>query len=206
VASSGRSVNMGSILIAIVVVVAAGALFFMRTIAKVSANMANPEMEQVVDDFLRDFNTPKLGSTTAISGTEDQHILEVLDEDYSEIQVPLDSVQFNPFVLQGEEDDTGETPITAPPTDDSERRFRKERDERKAAIMAAANGLTLKSVMMGNPSLANINDSIVREGDTVSINDVEFTISLIEVDVVTASCQDFRYALEIDVPIRLKRN
>ena len=205
--SASRKINFGSLLIVIVVVIAAGAIFAMRTLARVSEAFAgNAEVDKVIDSFL-DSQTGDngLGSFDSLLVDNSDSPLNILDDNYTEMQVPLANVQRNPFILDGDHDTDAAPPVDANPGDESLRLWETRRAEREIAIESARSRLVLKSVMMGTPKLANLNDRIVREGDTVVIEpgQIEFKVTEIALDAVVLVATDELYDLEIEMRVQV---
>lgn len=198
--------HAGTLLIIVVVFVAIGGLFFMRTVAKVTAAVTNDmTVEQFVDKFLDALDqTPEQMAAQA----DKQQVIEVLHDDYTEFQVPLQNVQYNPFLVHSASDAPVATPNT-PDVDTTVREFERQREQRRLAIEQAAASLRLDMVMTGGSTpLANIGGQVVRVGDTFTANpgSVEFTVVAIVGEIVSISSYDERYDLTIETSIKVDRD
>lgn len=169
-ASTGRrrKLSSGSLVLIAVVVCAVGGLFSMRFLAHATAAMSSEtEFEKVIDDFFGDKKSDKKDK----KGNEapDEAALEVLNETYTEHQVPLANVVKNPFIVFAPAVD----PV-APAEDENDRltaerqrKWREQRDLYQKRVEAAADRLTVKTILLGSDPLANMGGTIVHVGDTV---------------------------------------
>jgi hypothetical protein len=198
-----RRFKTGSILIVVVVAIACGGLWFMRSLSHVSAaTSGKSEAEQTIEEFLvqRDSKgNPKNGGNSSA-------VLEVLRDSYIDRQVPLEDVQKDPFLLPGEGEigpvgpiDTGES---------TDKVLAKARVARQQEIAAAAERLELKSVMMASQPLANVSGMLVREGDELSPegSEVVFRVQKIESDSMLLLASDIALGLNVEVPLTMRRD
>lgn len=211
----GRRISMGSLVIVIIVVVSAGALFSMRTLAKVSAAVGNSEVEKVIDRMIAHLgeNTTTTAGGGSVASRDsmrqalrERTVIDVLSDDYAEIRVPLSNVQFNPFVMFGEMSKV--KPDVVVPTGDLEGKYNREREERKQLIQSTGESLRLTSVMLGEPRMAIVNDKLLREGQTVRVDPagIEFTVESISLEAVTMISADEYYQLSVPILLFVKRN
>lgn len=164
------------LLLLLVVGLAIGSMFSMRTLTKVSGGAkGNAKMETIVDDFLASIGSASKTqgddpATQSIEGYKD--VVHVLTDNYTRGQ--LKDLGRNPFSSYGE----GEKPIVAAPTGNQCDR--------------AADKLVLKSVMGG--SIANINGRVVRVGQVFPVDldkgggQVDFRLKEVGTDSVTVEC------------------
>jgi len=206
-AESAKRSSSGTVLIILVIVVAAGGLFSMRTLAKVTASVNNDaEVDKTVESILSQFGgaaETSAGDDTVLM-PDDSAALRVLNESYSERQVPWANVRGNPFILA--------TPTTdakpGTPDDDgsnSMHQWEQRRREKMAQIDSAAKELSLTSTMLGSSPLANINDTIVRVGDTIKQDEVTFRVDSIRSDSVTLIGEDLALDIEMQVTVEIDR-
>lgn len=205
--SEGRKFNAGSFVIVIVIIVACGGLWFMRSLSKVSAvTGATSDVEASIESFLKTFKVDKSlpggqKSSTALAQT-DASVLAVLSGSYTERQVPLSGVQRDPFVIYGE------APVAIGTTTDAAAgSFAHRRQEKLALFEKAATRLDLKSILLSSRPLANISGKIVRLGDEFvsPMDDVAFRVAEITKDSVTLIGEDPTLNLTVPVTLLLKR-
>lgn len=169
-------------IIGIVAVIAAGALFTMRQLGLTG----DLKMDNLVLDI-----------PEKIDNSQDREDFERLIKDLEQstqvVQVPLESVQMNPFKWELGEDRSGP----------SEEELARERAKREAAalvearekkIEGALKKLTLDSVMLGSRPAAFISGEFVRPGATIS--DM-FILKEITRDGVILECDGEIYSLAI---------
>jgi hypothetical protein len=200
-----KKLNTGSLVIVVVVLLAAAGLWSMRTFSRVSGgNTRSGEVEAKINKFLEAWKGGS-GSSGGSSGgstalTSSDTVLSVLSETYTHRQVPLTDVQRNPFILPG---DNSLTPM---PTDDGSKALGKRQADRKAQIEKSASQLQLKSVIMGSTPLANISGKLVhQDGDLVADDKVTFRVVSITADSVTLVVDDIPLDLSVAITLNLKR-
>jgi hypothetical protein len=197
-----KKLNTGSLVIVVVILLAAAGLWSMRTFSRVSgANGRSSEVETKINDFLKSWkgtgSTPTPG--TPVLANPDA-VLSVLSETYTQRQVPLTDVQRNPFILPG---DNSPTPTA---TDDGSKALGKRQADRKAQIERSASQLQLKSIIMGSTPLANISGKLVHQDDDLAADDkVTFHIVAITADSVTLVVDDIPLDLSVAITLNLKR-
>jgi hypothetical protein len=201
---TGRKFNTGSLVIIVVIAVAIGGLWFMRTITRVrAASTGNAEVEMSIEKFLSAF---KSGSSAADAAkpsvANNTGVLDVLTETYTQRQVPLTDVQRNPFIMF----DEGVTAM-GPAMDTSGDNKAKLRKDRETTFQRAADGLRVKSVIMGSEPLANISGKIVRKGDEVvsEKDQIAFRVVKVSGDGVVLVAEDPAFDLSIEFTLALKR-
>jgi hypothetical protein len=181
----------------LVVVVAAGGLFFMRSLAKVTVAATSADDERMLEEFLNERG--EVDAASSISALRNS-TLEVLTESYAERQVALNEVQKNPFELPTDEVDpdvpnvrTGET--------ETERILK----AKVAAFEQAASRLQLKSVMMGSNPVANISGNVVSTGDYVSQEGIRFEVTEITSNTATLVARNEEPAIARTFTIQIDR-
>lgn len=201
--SETRRIRSGSMLLVIVVVIACGGLWFMRTLSHVSgATDAKSDVEKSIESFLGARDTK--GNAKVVGGT-DPGVLAVLSASYIDKHVPLESVQRNPFILPGE----NETAISAPiPGEDPAAAVARARGARQKDIDAAAAKLTVKSIIMSSQPLANLSGMIVRVGDEIAPegSDITFRVQAITSDTVMLATDDIALGMHVEVPVSMRRD
>ena len=96
-AGSGHKISGSSLLIVTVIVIAAGGLFAIKKLADVTAAVVvDSEIEETITRFLDEADDQP---GDQVLRKEDQSTLAVLNEVYTERQVPLAEVQRNPAVI-----------------------------------------------------------------------------------------------------------
>jgi hypothetical protein len=198
-----RRFNTGSLVIVAVIVIACGGLWFMRTLTTVRASSGgDTSIEQTVEKFIKNLRGDETGSVRTspnlLTGS-DRGVLEVLNQTYTERQVPLSDVARNPFIIY---DEIGGPAV---PADNS---GSKTLADRRIAIERAAAKLRLKSVIMGSQPLANISGKIVRVGEEMvsEPDNVPFRIIEITSDFVILEGIDAALNLKVEINLPLKRD
>ena len=191
------------ILILVVVLIAFAGLWFMRSLSHVSGAVAGKnDLDSSIEKFLggRDGK----GNPKVANGAN-ANVLAVLSSSYTDRQVPLDSVQCNPFILPGEGQAKSSVPIIS---DNSDAAMAQAREARQKDFATAAERLTLKSIIMSSQPLANVSGMIVREGDELSPenSDVTFTVERIDSDSVLLIANDIALGLKMEFPLTMKRD
>ncbi len=147
--------SKGMLIVVLVVGLAAGSLFAMHTLTKVTAASGrNAEIDKTVEGVLKSLT----GTANSNPGTDGAHlmdthqeIVDVLTNNY--IQHQVKHLDRNPFLLGGDGGDSG-TPAPGLGLSAVQRAFAK---------------LNLKSVIGGSRPLANINGKIVRVNQVISV-------------------------------------
>lgn len=166
----------GMLIVVLVVGLAAGSLFSMHTLTKVTAASGrNDEIDKTVDKFLNTMTG--MGGTDDVDGAPDlvdghNEIVDVLTNNYIENQVTLER---DPFALSGSDGDDGggDTGLS------------------RSAVQRAFDKLDLKSVIGGSRPLANINGKIVRVNQVMPVRlsqvegEINFRVTEITRDSVT---------------------
>ena len=199
-AGGSASAGKGWMVIVTVILLAAGGLFAMHRLAKVTAGTGGDATVDIsIEKFLSQLSGKEGTASDLVKGIN--QFSELLDDDYAKLQVPLEKVQFNPFVLNRDARPVATIDDSA---GDAERRIRKQRDKRRAEIEDACHGLRLHSIIIGKVALANISGRIVRLGEPLSIDGIAFKVTKISKDRVKLTAKDVK--LDIVVPVVLKLN
>lgn len=194
---SGTKIRFGSLLIVVVIVIAIGAVFGMRTLAKATAANDTPtDSEKTIDKFLK---AGPGGRTAAdnLLAIDNESVLGVLTGDYTDHQVPLDRVQRNPFVGGG---GGGGGPVDPAELD---------KGQLQRAMEAAGGKLKLKSVMMSsrNPvAILNVGVIMLNRSVTVQPEGIEFRVVSITADSVTLVAEDPKSGLRVEQKLFLDRD
>jgi hypothetical protein len=171
--ASEKKSAKGMLIIVLVVGLAAGSLFSMHTLTKVTAASGrNLEIDATVDKFLKSMSgaeNPDVTDPDLVSSHNE--IVEVLTNNYTESQVQLDR---NPFEFsEGGGGDTGGGSTS------------------RSAVERAFAKLDLKSVIGGSRPLANINGKIVRVNQVMPVRlskkegEIKFRVTSITREAVT---------------------
>jgi len=175
----------GMLIIVLVVGLAAGSLFSMHMLTKVTAASGrNAEVDATVDKFLKTMagtkNTDGTGGGRDLVSSHNE-IVRVLTNNYIENQVELDR---DPFALSGGGGDAGGSTTS------------------RSAVERAFAKLDLKSVIGGSRPLANINGKIVRVNQVMPVRlskmegEIKFRVKSITREAVTVEAID----VELDEP------
>ncbi len=176
----------GMLIIVLVVGLAAGSLFSMHTLTKVTAASGrNKEIDATVDKFLKTMAGVKNPDGTGGGGdlvSSHDEIIAVITNNYIENQVQLDR---DPFELSGGGGNTSGGSRTS-----------------RSAVERAFGKLDLKSVIGGSRPLANINGKIVRVNQVMPVRlsrmegEIKFRVTSITRDAVTVEA----VGVELDEP------
>lgn len=203
--SERKKLNTGSLVLVVVVLLAAVGLWSMRAMTKVGAMTGRTsDVEANIEKFLSSLKTEKAatskGGTSPALAPSDT-VLSVLTETYTQRQVPLTDVQRNPFIWPG---DGVQAPVAI---DDPSKGLAKRQADRKAKIEHASNSLQLKSVIMSKVPIANISGRIVRPNDEISADsdNVTFRVVAIAADSITLVCDDAELDLSVAITLETKR-
>lgn len=205
----GKRINAGAILLVVVVVVAAAGLYSMRTLTRASADInSDNEAESVIDEFMRVFSTD-----TATPGRSNNNRIDednpliVLNETYTDRQVPLNDVHRNPFVLfEGQSRDV-EIPKNTGNTESQ--RLAERIKVVRSAIMTSGNKLKLNSVLLGSQPLANISGQILTIDQEIEHErSDEFSLKVKEVgsDEVVIIGEDHEGLASVEIVLEIERN
>ena len=194
-ASDAPKIKFGSLLIVIVVLVAAGAVFGMRTLSKITAATGgSSDVEQTVEHFLKSGVARGSQSDNPL-GLGDNSVLGVLDGDYAERQIPIQDVQKNPFAPDGA---LPGGPVVVDPGGGS--------GSWNRIVQSAAAQLQLKSVMRGTSPLANINGRIVSLRGSITVGGVTFRVIKITTSSVKLVAKDPNSDAEVETTVMLDRD
>lgn len=199
-----RKVNAGAILIAIVVVVAAGGLFSMRKLAQLTAATGfDREVESTVENFLRQTLGGEPGTGRAAILRTDDEILSALKDDRTDRQVRPEDVHRNPFIIAAIDLDRpapAERPTAAGPRGPSLEQLQ---EKRRGELKAAGEALRVRSILGGATPLAVIENEIRNVGDVIRAprSDAEFIVKSIATGSVDLEATD--KALGVTVTVTL---
>ncbi len=205
-AESGPKLNSGAMVLGLVVVIAVGGLFLMRTLSRATAgSFQASEVEQTVDEFVSQLDGEG-GSIELVTGRDEA--LHLLHHDFTDRQVPLVGTQRNPFII-----DVGEDNEITPPQDQGDdpekiarQRFERERADRRTEIESIADSLRLQAVLKGANPMANISGQYARVGETLEFegHDVAFTLKSVSNQTAHLIAADSAYELELEFILRLR--
>ena len=201
-AEAKSKINTGAVLIALVVAIAAGGLFVMRTLAKMN-NIATADSttEEKINAFLNVLtgNGANQGDNNSVLVDGDESALHVLRETYTDRQVPLDNVQRNPFVID-------ETRAVAP-TPGNPQGAAPSAEQRRTAMeqrfRAAGKHLKVDSTLLGSTPLANINGEIYRVGDVLYNEMEDVSLKIVKIESKQVHLVGIDAALGLEVPVIL---
>lgn len=205
-----RKINSSAILLVVVVAVAIGGLFSMRTLTRATAADHEPsEIEQTIEMFLKVVSGDAPGSSSGIGSSlfedfsQDQTLLNILDDSYTARQVSLTNVQRNPFIIFEESRRKDDSKPADPEVDPREAL----RAEKKTLFRQAGERIEVRSILMGSSPLANIDNRIVGVGDTVRVEpeEVSFRVERIDADSVSLVAEDRNLDVRVPVTVIMQR-
>lgn len=205
---SKRRLNGGGLVLVAVVLTAVGGLYSMRTLTKASAaSDQTSAVEKSINEFIDGLmgTTDAKGATKTAKAGSSEAVLDVLTETYTKRQVPLSDVQRNPFVIFDDVAVAPVAPVVNPVEFDPKVQLRK---DRTALFEQAGARLRVRTIMMGSSPLANIDNKIVRMGDTVVAEpeNVEFIVVAIAPDFVELQAEDKALEVVVRVTVNLRRD
>ena len=171
---SGKSLlNQGTLLIALLLGVAAAIIYGMRVSqgeihsaastveaeAKIDQALARLSKSQALpdDDPLKSGNINKLFRDTDL-------IISMFSSDLTSQQVPIESLQCNPFILTRAK---SEPAIDTQPVSPYRNQRHKKAQQRMQELNKELAGLQLQTVIIGNVNVAVINDDLYQTNHTV---------------------------------------
>lgn len=203
-----RRFGSGTILLIALVLLAAGGLYSMRSIARAVASSKSSDtgIEKTIESFLNSLaGRTDLDASRSIIGSAEAGAGDVLLDNRTDRQVPLDGVQKNPFVLPVE--DKPATTVAAPkaPADNDAAeaaRLEAARQDARVNFDKAAAKLMVKMIMR---DMANVSGRVVRVGDIIADarSDIEFTVVEITRDAVVIRGERPDIGLTHDITLRL---
>ncbi len=191
-----KKIDTGSLLIVVVILVAVGGLFSMRTLARIAMPAPlDPEKEKLLNEY----------DPSKISSIE-SGVWNDLKSDFTLSHVPLDGVSRNPFIIWEPEEPVAID--TRDPLADNQKIWEQKREERQKFLEAQSKRFVLQMVLLGARPLANMNDQIVRVGETIKLdeNSPEFRVAAIRADSVKLVTEDESYELVFEATIVLLRD
>lgn len=199
----------GPLLIILVVLIAGAGLFSMRTLGRVSAaGDMNNDLEATIEAFLSG-SASGSGNREETSVTElverNKKVLSVIEKANLDRQFSALDLQRNPFIIESLRSiDPGEEPD---PSSQAGAILEQRRSQRKSELEDAIKKLSIKSILMGSQPLANINNKVLTEGDTVDlkIEGAVFHITKIQNASVTVKGEDESLNVSVTVDLSLKR-
>ncbi len=198
-----KPVRDGTIILAVIIFIAAGILASMRLISTKAGGYARDvALETRIDEFISGMKKPAAIGSLIVNDTE---IIESLADDRTDVQVPLVEVKKNPFLMKAV---PAQTPVGLPNLAlTPEQIAEQKRREREASLRTQAAAMHFSSVM-GSPGnyLAVIDGRVVQVGDTLPGG---FTVADIGSTQVTLEAEGLRLPLKLGAapgpkPIRRK--
>ncbi len=191
----------GALLLTAVVVVAIAGLFSMRTLTRASASIEAPtDVEKSIESFLNMIQSNQADDGGFHTG-ENETVLDILSASYTQRQVALTNVQRNPFIIIETNVDSNQD-VRPEPADPIEAK----RHALNQRIEAASQRMVLRSVLMGSDPLANIDNQVLRIGDSITVSDVTFTVKDISSASAKLAVVDKALDVHVDVTLKLRRN
>lgn len=172
-----------NIVIGVVVVVSIGVIYGMRLHGMgLGMTLAIDKLPAI------DYDLERRGT----ADRDQQRILRQL-KNLRPVQNQNESIDKNPFRLT-ESKPTEVAPIRNPVDPDAERRVQ------EALQQTAFGSLELQAVMNGRIPIAKINNRIVKVGDTIKVNDIQFTVKGIHDRTVELELDGKVFALSMSDP------
>jgi hypothetical protein len=173
-------------LVVILTIGGAGTYFMYWKTGPASAKAADPvavQAEAAITDFMKGGRNNITLLRKLLDGTA-----KVIDQfrDYTNVvQVPLSELKSNPFHFALAKQAAGE---------DAEEAARKKHEEMRAAVLKAAQGLQLQSVVIrGTRKACMINNTLYQEGEAVD----GFLVEKISPNAVVVHKESFRFELRM---------
>ncbi len=179
-----RRINSGTLILAGVVLASGASLWTMRAIDRAAAS--GPKTSKEIEELVSKALGPKTGDAAA---PEKPEVFVNRTQPPTDLQVPAEDVQKNPFVVYQPED----KPVV--PLEPCEPREPAKPDPIIAwqeKVDAAAAAIRLQSTLSstnekGAVGLANINGHMMRIGEIFGVegSDIEFSLEAVERDAIT---------------------
>lgn len=203
-----RRFGSGTILLIALVLLAAGGLYSMRSIARAVASSKSGDagIEKTIESFLNSIaGKDERNADRVLVGSAEAGAGDVLVDNRTDRQVPLDGVQKNPFVLPVEDKPATTSSAPKPPTDNAAAeaaRLETARQDARVAFEKASAKLMVKMIMR---DMANVSGRVVRVGDIIADakSDIEFTVVEITRDAVVIRGEKPEIGLTHDITLRL---
>jgi hypothetical protein len=187
---SRKPLNRNALMLVVILAIGAGGTWFMyqRTAGPSAASAATAEpsvaaAEAAVSDFMKGGHNNITLLRKLLDGTA-----KIIDQfrDYTNVmQIPLSDLKSNPFHF---------ALAKAPAEQDPEELAKKKREEQRAAVLKAAQGLQLQSVVIrGNRKACMVSNSMYQEGEAVN----GFLVEKISPNSVVVSRDGFRFELKM---------
>jgi hypothetical protein len=174
-----RRVPTQAIFVLVLLAIAGGALYGMR-------RMGMGPIGAVAEPPNLDYDYTK-----RVVGTEHKKVLEDLNANHVEAQVPPDDVQKNPFKLAEALKHTEEPQSKGP----EKRSGPTEAEARADLIKTTLAGLHIHGILDGTVPVARVNDQTVRVGDTVA---GILTVTAIKGRLIELTADDQTYTIALD--------
>jgi len=185
----GKLLNQGTMIIAAIVVVAAGSLYFMRMTQRDLDDQLPPGVREEIQSWINGAENPELlpqddlrtpGGLRSVIATND--IIAEFTKDPTAKQVPIEDVKKNPFELYRKPEIKEDGTVAVKP-DDAEQK----RQARLKVLRSEMKRLNVSSIMASSRrKIAVINNEFYKEGMALG----SFTIAKITPDSVTLVVSD----------------
>ncbi|MEM8834397.1 MAG: hypothetical protein AAGD00_01125 [Planctomycetota bacterium] len=183
----GKQLLSGPALIIVIIAVAGGALFGMRKMG-LGADLA-------IADVTIDYPFDEQKQSKSVE--DHQKLLTDLRNSGQVVQVPLNSVQMNPFEWRGGSEMVEAQAVEPIEDEDPTARAERLRQQRLQDLRRRVASLKLAGVMGGRVPMARINGELAQVGDTI---DDDFVVAAIEGRRVTLEAMGERFELNIMQP------
>lgn len=211
--SKKRIIGTGPLLIIAVIGLAVLGLWSMRTLAIAMANSSEADqgLEATIESFLNTLGegaSTSAGPSIVLGGTSglDADPSEVLGDDRTQEQIPLEDVQKDPFILFLEpQDEPADIPTDFGDTGPDPALVRQEKID---TFENAAAKLRVIMILGGSTPMANVSGRIVHKGDLIydDMIGVEFEVIEIGDGIVVLAAEDKEIELYYEIPLRLFQN
>lgn len=174
----------------VLIVAAAGVVFAMR-----GAGMG--PLKSVANVEVPDYDVTKPHGTTG----EQKRILDDLSRAFTTVQVPVEQVQKNPFLLADALAPVPESTQEGDPSEAqrlaAERRAKQDAENRQKHIEGRLSTMTIHAILRGTNPVARVNQEVVRVGDTL---EEEFLVKAINDRSVELEADGVTYMISLDEP------
>lgn len=185
------TVSKGTMVMFVIIVIAAGGLYYMYrktgpSAAKAAANKESVEANKTITSFLSGGESNIQSMLTLLKSTE-KRVQQFLTYPNTK-QVPLSDLRTNPFRQFAEK------PKVAGPDNEalSEAAEKKRREEERQAVLRNVQTLKLQSIMFSQErSVCMINNNLYREGQSID----NFTVEKISPTSIVVKNGPFRFEL-----------
>jgi hypothetical protein len=163
--------------------------------------MADTGIDQAVNGFISFMRDGQTRAAT-LETVDGDPFADLVTDHYAAMQVPPEDLRSNPFITPwtvrtGLTNNHVQTPLT----------LAQRRDLRRQELKSVDELLLVQSIMTGSNPLATINDTILRIGDEITLEElgVVCILNSITRDSVTLEARDDAIDLKVTVTVSIRR-